>query len=366
MHLRILLCLLCSIGIGHVVMAVEGQPAMKTAVQREGTRVWLTGVTGWSTSDQESSVQAAEAAAMQALGYRMTYDDLLGISGLAFRFQVHKDGFCGSSPHSSCGFPCVVNAQQALPWQIRSADAKSDNTEKVKQIRQQIVDSIDHGVPVQYGSEEDGLIIGYQDSGNELLCLHPYVDGGKTMFVEKEWPWGFTFYTAPKVTPPDRRALQTASLQQAVTMATTTSEADGYHLGYAAWDHYLTRLKTLTTADAKTRADEAQGNAWIYECLVQYRRAAHDYLKAIANDYSPEAAQHLRQAADLYMRMANTVLTDDTHTTLAVAPYPWMLQPGDTWTPEQIQHEIGRLEKALPMEKQAIEEIRQALAVIGQ
>jgi len=345
-------------------LAVEKeQPAMKTTIQREGDRVWLEGVTGWSVGEQESSVTAAQAAIMQALGYSTSYDYLLGVSGLAFRMQVN--GFCGSSPHASCGYSCSDNSMKALPWQAKSYGANPDDAEKVKEIRQVVMASIDHGVPVQYGSEEDGVIIGYQKNGDEWICLHPYRDGGKKPFVEKEWPWGITVYTGPKETLPAPRDLQVASLRQAVTMA-TAQKTDGYDLGYAAWEACIANLKTLEKADEKTRAGEMQGNAWIYECLAQYRGSAARYLREIAAQYPPAAANHLRRAADLYDEMASRVLTDKEHSVVAVALYPWMLKAGEQWRPEQIQSQVERLEKALPLEKAAIGEIQQALAVIDQ
>jgi len=341
--------------------AEKEQPIMKTSVHREGDRVWLEGVTGWSVGDRESSVHAAQTTIMQALGYPTSYDYLLGVSGLAFRMQVN--GFCGSSPHPSCGYMCLDNSMQALPWQMKGYGAKPEDTEKVKEIRQAVMASIDRGVPVQYGSEEDGVIIGYQKNGDEWVCLHPYRDGGKKPFVEKEWPWGITVYTGPKDTLPAPRDLQVASLHQAVTMA-TTQKADGYDLGFAAWEAYIAQLKTLETADEKTRTGEMQGNAWIYECLAQSRGVAARYLREIAAQYPPAAADHLRRAADLYDEMATRVLTDKEHSYIAVAPYPWGLKAGEQWQPAQIRQQVERLEKALPLEKAAIEEIQQALAVI--
>ncbi len=365
--LKCIVILLILLVIGNQSLTAAGKelPAMKTTIHREGDRVWLEGVSGWFVGDQESSVHAAQAAVMQALGYTISYDDLLGVSGLAFRMQVSKDGFCGSSPHSCCGYPCVDRAVQALPRQRQVYDVKPEDTAKVKEARRAVMASIDHGVPVQYGNEEDGLIIGYQHNGEEWICLHPYHDGGKKSFVEKDWPWGIAIYTKAKDNMPVPRELYVASLQQAVTMA-TTKEADAYYLGFAAWDSYLTRLKTLEQADEKTRADAMLGNAWIYECLVQYRAVAARYLRTIAGDFSPAAAQHLRRAADLYDDMAKRVLCDTEHSVVSVAPYPWLLKPGEQWTPDQIHGQIQRLEHAFPLEKQAIGEIQQALTTTEQ
>jgi hypothetical protein len=301
---------------------------------------------------------------MQALGYPVTYDYLLGVAGLAFRMQVSKEGLCPSSPHSRCGFQCVDPAVQALPYQQQMHQVKAEETEKVKEAREAVMASIDRGVSVQYGSEEDGLIVGYQKNGDEWICLHPMREGGKKTFVEKNWPWGVTVYTAPKDTAPARRDLIVASLRQAVKMANTT-EAGNYFVGFHAWDKYIEKLKALDAADEKTRKDAMVANAWIYECLAQYRAAAARYLRSVAKDFTPPAQRHLGKAADLYHKMAKQVLRDEKHSVVTIAPYPWSLKKGETWTRAQRREQIERLEKALPLEREAVREIEKALAVMS-
>jgi hypothetical protein len=41
---------------------------MKTTVHRKHDRVWLEGVSGWFVGDRKSSVNAAQAAVMEAVG----------------------------------------------------------------------------------------------------------------------------------------------------------------------------------------------------------------------------------------------------------------------------------------------------------
>ena len=76
--------------------AEERQAKMKTTVHREGDQVWLEGVQGWHCGDRESSVHAAQAATMEAAGEDVSYDYLLGVSGVALRGQVTNDGICPS------------------------------------------------------------------------------------------------------------------------------------------------------------------------------------------------------------------------------------------------------------------------------
>ena len=338
---------------------------MKTKIQREGDRVWLEGVSCWSSGAKESSIHAAEDAVMRAVGEDIAYDYLVGVSGLAFRMQLSKDGMCPSSPHSFLGHQCVARSVEALPWKLRIFEVKPEEKEKVSEARRAVVESINRGVPVQYGNEEDGLIVGYQKGGEEWICLHPWRDEGRKTFVETKWPWGIAVFTERKAKALSRRELAPAALQQAVEMA-REDESGVYFVGFKAWEEYIRRLKSLDGADEKTRQAAMQGNAWIYECLAQYRSSAAKYLRLIAGDFDARAAGHLKQAADHYDKMANEVLRDEAQSVVTIAPYPAMLKTGDAWTAAMRKEEVRRLEAALLLERQAIAEIEKALASIRQ
>jgi hypothetical protein len=86
---------------------------MNTNVYREADRVTIPAASGWSPHDKQSSVHAAEEAVIQALGEDVTYDYLVGMSGLAFRMQLSREGFCPSSPHPACGDSCVGRSAEA-------------------------------------------------------------------------------------------------------------------------------------------------------------------------------------------------------------------------------------------------------------
>ena len=337
---------------------------MNTTVRREGDRVWLEGVSGWFVGDRESSVHAAQAAAMEAVGEDVPYWYLLGVSGLAFRMQVSKDGLCPSSPHSFCGYGCHARSSKALPWKLKLFEVKPDDAEGVAKARQAVVESIDRGVPVQYGSEEDGIIVGYQQGGDEWICYHPMREGGTKTFVETSWPWGILLFVEPKEEQPARRELALGALEQAVEMA-GAQEAGDYYLGLKAWESYLAKLSALQEADEETRNGAMMGNSWIYECLAQYRGAAALYLRDVAGEFEAQAADHLRKAAVLYERMSKEVLQDENHCLITVAPLPWSLKEGKTWTNEKRQEQIERLQAALPLEREAIQEIQSALDAAG-
>lgn len=338
---------------------------MGSNVRREGDRVWVEGVEAWGPGERANSVMAAHAAAMKAMGRDdITYEYLMGASGTAFRMQVSKEGFCGSSPHSFCGFRTIEGAMAARPYKVRPYEAKPDDEEGVARARRAIVESIGKGWPCVYGSEEDGVIAGYQKDGAEWLCVHPWKarSGKKDLFVETKWPWGIGVYTEEKAQPPDRRAVVVDSLRLAVQMA-KTKDVDKYHLGFSAWNVWMERLSGLDELDEKSIKDHMMGNSWLYTCLADARLAAATYLRSVADDFGEAAAGHLQQAADLYEQMVNGVLTKD-RCALEVAPTPWFLKEGQTWDAAMRRDQVARLKAALHLEKQAIAAIEKALASV--
>jgi len=338
---------------------------MSASIRREGTRVWLEGVKGWSFREKQSSVHAAQEAAMRAVGEDVTYDYLLGVSGLAFRMQVSRGSFCPSSPHSFCGYRCVARSREALPWEVQVFETKPDKTEGLSAARQAVVHSIERGVPVQYGNEEDGIIIGYQRMGEEWICLHPLRDRGQKPFVTGERAWGVAVFTHRKPEMPPRRDLALGALQQAVRMA-RADDADNYYVGFRAWDDYIRRLKAMETADDGTKNEALLGNAWIYECLASYRASASKYLREIAEDFEAPVAERLVRAADLYERLSNGVLREGSPDATSITPYPRGPDQGKPWTTEIRQEQVRRLEAALLLERPAIAEIEAAICQVAE
>ena len=330
-------------------------------VQRDSGKVWIEGVEGWSFAQKGSSVHAAMEVVMRTVGEDVPYEYLVGTSALAFRMQVHNE-WCPSSPHPWCGYQCVSGSVKALPWKVRAYEVKPDDADGVREARAAVVASIDRGVPCAYGSEEDGVIYGYQKGGEEWLCVHPF-RGGNT-FVETKWPWGIGVYTERKAEMPDRRALVLASLKQAVEMA-HTKNVDEYDCGFHAWEQWIARLRDekWIAQRSENEAGLMQGNSWIYCCLVEYRGAAAHYLRSVADDFDRGAAEHLCKAADLYERMVKDILLAG-DCPLDVAPMAENLKEGERWTQAMRDEQARRLEAALELERQAIAEIEKALATL--
>lgn len=339
------------------------ETAMKTIVIHENDKVMLEGIEGFSFEEYASSVHGAQAKILEALGEEVSYEYLLGSSGLAFRMQVFKEALCPSSPHSCCGYQCLKGSNNASPWEFVLYQPKPEDAEKVAEMRKAVVESIDRGVPVQYGSIEDGVIVGYQKEGDEWLCYYPLYQNGKQLLLETQVPWGVAIYTARKDSVPSKIELAINSLKQAVEMA-HQEDAEEYWLGFRAWDEYINYLEKLNNNNELIKDDDTLGNAWIYECLVAYRLQAANYLRGIAQGFYEEVETPLLNAADLYEQMVTEKLLDEQGCFTDFVPYPWMLKKNQTWSDEMREEEIRRLKEALPLEKKAIAEIEKALEKI--
>jgi hypothetical protein len=351
-------------------------PAERTTamnVRRTDGRVWIEGVAGFSPGEYASSVHGCQARILQALGEPLTYDDLICYGGFAFRVSIHE-GFCPSAGHPCCGVMCIEGSNRALPWRTAVYDAgpwrkePPDRPVFEAEVRAAVKASIDRGVPVHYGSEEDGLIIGYGDGGRRWWCVHPYHEGGQKAFWYDEasgfaggakWPWGIVVWTGPKPQAErvPARELTLAALRQAVAMW-HTEKRGAYFCGDVAYAHWLNWLREVEAGRVKDPDPGAvQGNGWCFDVLIHSRRIAGRWLDQAADSFTGESATQLRCAAEHYTQLAAACMQDLT--------CPWDLTPPkERWTSQMRQQQIARLEAAREQDRAAIAAIAKALEAL--
>lgn len=353
-------------------------------VRRENGKVFIPGLEKYriGAGQTECTLIAALAGAMQALGEPYTYEDLMGMSGAAFRMQIHQPNWCPSSPHASCGFSCEGVATNVVPYAFTYHWIGKDAA-KFAQAREAAVASIDRGIPALISSEETGIVLGYTDGGQTLLGRAPYDPSGgyvplKRMHVlvnsripdsDVYAPWVIWTLKPGKPVPP-RKEVLVASLRRALTLAGSerspsvpgSDEGAYYASGFSAWDTWIRQLrdaKRFETMDSGALSTAMLANGSIYYGLLDARFSAAIYLKNIAGEFDPKAVKHLRAAADLYQRMAEKGLCQRCPT--EIAPMPHMLKKGQKWTQEMRNAEADILEKALDLERRAVMEIDKAV-----
>ncbi len=328
----------------------------------------------WGAGQMENSVMGALAAAMQAIGENVTYEFLMGVSGAAFRLQIHGSGGCNApAPHAGIGFNCVEPALKSMGYEAighnthdpgikeRWSWMSEDRAEEARKVREVIVESIDRGVPVMYSSEEESLIVGYADGGKELL-LRPYAarrDGYQAM---KRWPWSVGILKK-KAEAPDRRQGIMRSLEIAREVA--NAERFGpYASGFAAYKVWIADLlneSRYENQDSELVAGTMLGNGHCYYSLVDARASAAIYLRSIAPEFEKDIAVHLAKAAGLYQQIFE-VLTKRCPT--EIAPIPGMLKKGQSWTQDMRRFQADLLTEAAGVEREAIAEIGKALTML--
>ncbi len=309
----------------------------------------------------ENSVMAALAGALLAAGEDVTYEFLFGVSGAAFRLQICQPEWCPSAPNAGVGYDCVPAALEAAGYETSTFAPKDTDPDSIEKARAAILDSINKGIPSVYSSEEASLIVGYENGGKELL-LRRYGTGEDGYSPMKKWPWG-VWVLRKRATAPNRRKMIVRSLATAVKLANTASFAN-YASGFAAYGLWTAQLRDASRyvkLDTKGIWLPMMANAHCFYSLLDARQTAAIYLRSVANEFGAPAAEHLGSAAELYAGIYPKLTR---RCPLELAPQPWRLKPGESWTQELRNEQADALQLAESAERQAVDEIGEALAII--
>lgn len=340
---------------------------MSYPVRNDGSKVWIDGAKGFHPGEFASTPHGCQARICEAIGEGPTYDDLICYGGFAFRANWHESQ-CPSAGHPCCGYMCIDNSNLSLPWRVTVYGG--DRTKVEADVCAAVQRSIDRGVPLHYGSEEDGLIVGYADSGKRWLCVHPYHHRGAETFWHDEangfaggkWPWFVVEWTTPVPWPerPTKDALFLAALKQAIDMW-HTEKRDAYFCGDAAYTHWLKWLKDVESGQIADPKSGMQGNGWCFDVLIHSRRVAARWLRSRAEQYEDEIRRQLLVAADHYAKLVERCTKD--------LSCPWDLTPkpgqAERWTSAMRLEQIDRLEQSHWRDGQAIRALEASIPLLA-
>ena len=342
-------------------------------VTRSEDKAWIDSIKGFAPNKYVSSVHGAQARILQSLGELLTYEDLICYSGFAFRINIHQD-MCPSAGHPCCGYHCVENSTLAIPWHMNVFDSfpwnsPRDNQEEFEtETYMAIRESIDRGIPVHYGSEEDGLIVGYADEGKRWWCVHPYHKRGKEAFWHDEvegfaggkWPWGIVVWTKRKSKEElsSEKILLQNTLNQIVDMWTRKEKLDtAYYSGEMAYEYWIDWLQRVYQDEIKDPRPGMQGNGWCFDVLVHSRRIAGQWLKEKTDGLKGEVADQLMIAARHFSRVSDICIKNLKCTwDLALPP-----EYAPKWSKEMQKDQINRLKAAYEHDKAAVKAIENAI-----
>lgn len=336
---------------------------MASKVRRENGKVWIEGVEQltWKTWNTFIGSLAATARSM---GDDISYQELMGRSGAAFKLSFHQPEWCPSSPDAGLGFDCTSLACRSLGYRTEHLHWDKDNPETETAMRKAVVESIEREAPVLAIDlilvPDYGVIAGYVEDGGKYLCRTFHKLSDKYDENEK-MPWWVLIVTE-RHDPPARRHIILDSFKAALTMS-RTERFGKYASGFAAYEAWAKDLEN----DAFFPNDEKQAkvgshahvNGWVYHSLVDARRAAVTYLRSAAEAFEGELRVLILKTADLYNEVVNALMPVDQY-----ALHLGHLSNGREWTRDMRLAEAKALREASRIERQAIDQIEQAVNAI--
>jgi RNA polymerase sigma-70 factor (ECF subfamily) len=306
----------------------------------------------------------------ERFGVDVSLDYLAGVSGVAFRLQMARSGFCPSAPDPGVGFLNDAIACTALGLRMAEVDprlhAKHDIPEDRHPFRKKIVESIENGlpavgcIPVGHGAIEWCVIVGYEDDGRRLVC-RTALDEGSTHTITEDLPV-FVELVEEHGLPVSEDDVVHESLELAVRMARAeTAETGQYWAGSAAYEAWIAGLlddARFDRAEDEEAARLQHGNGWCYVSLMNARDSAAKYLGEIRDGLGQGQRANILRAQAIYTQIAEALKDGKQHV-------PWQMPSSSSfpqpWTRKMRQAQADVLKQALGWERMAIADIEAAL-----
>jgi beta-lactamase regulating signal transducer with metallopeptidase domain len=353
-------------------------------VRREGGKVWIEGLEEMNSDStyftRRDSFMGCMTEILRCAGMDVTYAELMGLSGQAFKLTMMENchpgatqGHVGTAAYAPDGTPLSTrlvwgpddspmnfhaNAMRVFGLEWDHLEPLDD--EKDPDWRAKMVEfgkrTIDRGIPFLYMDGEWNLIVGYREDGSAFICK--LYDDGEPGYKEMAKPrgtigdvwWATVAVPTGRVVP--RRQAVIESLRTAAILWRTEAFGDGdIHCGRAGYDAWMQVL-----ADPPEDV-MLHGNAFCYSSLLTSRRAAAEYLRMVADGLGGEAAGHLVEAADRYDAVAARLDAGK-----ECVSWPW----DEKWTPENRAEQADILRACQADEAAAVGEIEAALAALGE
>ncbi len=333
---------------------------MHSNIIKQDGKVFIEGVPklGWGLG-KENTFMGAMQSTLNTIGDDVTYEYLMGISGSAFRLHFHYPVWCPSSPDATCGFDTTSVAFRALGYKTEALFMEvNDKTIKAK-MREKINNSINKGIPViaidMIKVPDWGIITGYEEHGNGLLCRTYYDDpDSKNYSLAEKWPWAI--YTIKKK---NRKENEKESIINSLKLAVALSKTKNflkYKSGFAAYEYWIKVLSNEKLyKDYDKIKKRIQPNAWIYYSLLDSRKAAIRYLISIRNKIS---FNDMNKIIQNYKRIVELLFSN-----LKFVPFPWQLK-NELWNNKMRKKQANTLKKILLVEKETIGYIQNSLDFI--
>ncbi|MBN2056485.1 hypothetical protein JW905_16290 [bacterium] len=330
---------------------------------RDGDAVVIDGIgkLGWGMN-MENSFLGAMYRLDEKFGDHISYADLSGLSGYAFRVQFF-DRWCPSSPDLTCGKNLAPGMFATLGYNGMSYLLKNEETppeydamaRSEDVLRTFIKQSIDRGWPVialdLIEVPEWGIVTGYQKDGGELFC-RSYFDHTENYDMAVKFPW--MIYVMDSHEKKDMSEAYKKSLELALEMQ-ETPKYGAYFSGETAVREWLRALKAERDLAGmkQERLEEALlANWWTMYSLGMARADAASYLRGNRDKFGVTPAL-IDELARLYEEES-----DLAKKAIEVIPSPHV--EGAAWTRENRDAQIPIMKELLKLEKAAHKVLKKA------
>lgn len=337
------------------VRSVSSQPTVPIVNRRDG-EVWVHCIPKlrWPESGRCTFI-GAMVVALNRMGDPVTYDELMGLSGAAFRLCFAHPRWDWSSIDGMLGYNHGQAVMDSLGYSYHV-----NSFHETDEARARILRSIDEGRPALgidlTGVAEWGVIAGYADEGRTLLCRAYFGDvEGDDYFRGDRWPW-INLVIGQRTGGPSPKESFVESLRIAGRIAVedqwfTSGGGTQYARGLTAlstWADDLLEDPRFSEDDPEGHHAHANINHFIHESFLESRRCAVTYLRSHAELLDAPDRRRVLRAADLYAEAAARL-----EGMTGVIPCPDTLTPG-CWTREMRESQSEGLRVVHGLEKSAI------------
>ena len=303
------------------------------------------------------------SAILSHLGTDVSYDRVMGLTGVAFILQVDTSGpylpgnelDCAWWPNDDWGFELGLPVlAKAVGWELRriSCDMKAYKADPAAEYRRAFASAVGQslraGKPVlAYGfigtamDDREPPLLGYGTRGKSTQY------GQETTRIEDH---PCLLYVIGERTPPGRAAdVDLASLRHIIALFNEKAQgADApttRFSGRQAWAEWLRLLRSGTACD---------NNMLIH--LRYNRRSAVAYLREMSKRHAGETAQHLSDAAGIYQQVVDEAMKQG-------LPYSRVQKGEDEKT--VVSEYTAMVERLSRLEAQGIAKLEAAVACIA-
>jgi hypothetical protein len=326
---------------------------------------------GW-----ECSWAAALTAALQAMGHKTTYEQVMGVSGACYRLAFCSPGWDYSSVDGLVAYDYATPAFKAFGYKeerygrIEKADRSVHRERMMKEIRSNMPIL---GINLRVAAEW-GVICGYKENGDELFCRTKYdkptiendpqfMKGhpefkkewlGPYDYIQVDnWPFLISYFAGHNHQTPTEAENLINSLK--VFIDCSGQERDkGYRMGFQAYETWRNDLLDdgwYDKNDDEQYARRFSVNQFCTLALFDARKAAYVYLNDSAS-LLPDKADDMERIIGLFNEISKKA--GQIHKMLDSGEYLEGARARQFWTKEKRLTQADLLAQMLENEREAV------------